>query len=772
MTTHVDLNRTAEQTLTEGVERQHRLASWLLTALIVRQLMSFARYLYPPDAGWISLGLYGVLSAGLSMLIVWIWIAWVGRAYANLQLVGSRKQDQRNRVWQWLVPIANLVFGYRILKELWQRSESRNATEEVDKAPAPRTVLVWVIVSAVFIGEEVLRRKAASSFWWSTLAGQAAYLLLTIAAFRVVAAIDRFQTGWTSDMPESASETEQQHYFDPTIWGDLVRVLMLFLVMATAAAYNRAWTQVFAAWLPTPVEANTLGIRIEPISLVLFFLPWLFSQLVTAAWLLWHGVRKPNPEDRAYQIAKDALESARKFSGGHRRPRIAVAGVDPRMVSLLGIPILLLPRQGLRLFDHRLGPKAESGFRSAIFHEAGHLASWDDVLYPPAVYYGAFGILVCCIGIGLAASGQLALAPVLARLTRLLVLFVGGYYVLRRRESYADSFSVLLSGCVKLPLDTLRKVVRKDEGATYRWWEPHFDVSTRVRLLPDSGRTLLEMSPLDLCIAAFIWFNLSERALGSLVLTSNATSGLVFLTDGLSRFFLLLYFVLTIAGLAVAREGVPPRRVDLLAAGVASGAIMEGYEIVSANLFNDAAVFMQFLVSGLTVLFESAVFILVFHLFFKWMVAVLDAARQRPRQHVWQAVVVSAVWMAIGSGGSIALRGLIVPVLNHTIDVNQITAPVPSTTDLVAISKMPALRFVLPVYLIGVLMFFAYVLLLVAVAISTWVYRKKQVAEDCASCGQPVDKIAKPLLRLCPSCHAILRPELVISVPYQCEEVQ
>jgi hypothetical protein len=89
--------------------------------------------------------LIAIIQVCAFILTAIVWLVWLYRAYANLRLVGSKK-SQFTRGWAvgyWFVPLLNLVRAYQIVVDLWIRSDTGNAADNVASLPRPQLVAAW-----------------------------------------------------------------------------------------------------------------------------------------------------------------------------------------------------------------------------------------------------------------------------------------------------------------------------------------------------------------------------------------------------------------------------------------------------------------------------------------------------------------------------------------------------------------------------------------------------------------------------------------------------
>jgi hypothetical protein len=136
--------------------------------------------------------------------LVWLvtaalFVAWVHRAWDRLGRAGipSLRFTPRAAVAALLVPIANLVGGYRAVAGLWRAGE---APDEARASTVP-TILRWwwgVFVAATLLGWPVLRLLPAGdarhALGWPTLRVVVGLLLEVAAAVLTIAVVWRTDT--------------------------------------------------------------------------------------------------------------------------------------------------------------------------------------------------------------------------------------------------------------------------------------------------------------------------------------------------------------------------------------------------------------------------------------------------------------------------------------------------------------------------------------------------------------------------------------------------
>ena len=142
----------------------------------------------------------------LSMFTMWVlivtivsWLAWQSRAQANLRLVGCAhtKFGPLQAAAAWFVPIWQLVAPSRAMRELWIRSNMKNATRAIDEDGEPIPVLVWWIVLLMsrlgdVIGRAIIgRQPTLASLHRGAITSLVTHCLVTIAAVAAIVVVTR-----------------------------------------------------------------------------------------------------------------------------------------------------------------------------------------------------------------------------------------------------------------------------------------------------------------------------------------------------------------------------------------------------------------------------------------------------------------------------------------------------------------------------------------------------------------------------------------------------
>ena len=95
-------------------------------------------------------GLLDLLGDTLWLATFIVFLTWVHRSIANLPALGSTscRFTPSWAVWCYLIPIPNLVLGYRVMATLWQESQPQTVDEHGYYLPRQNNIvsLWWVLV--------------------------------------------------------------------------------------------------------------------------------------------------------------------------------------------------------------------------------------------------------------------------------------------------------------------------------------------------------------------------------------------------------------------------------------------------------------------------------------------------------------------------------------------------------------------------------------------------------------------------------------------------
>jgi hypothetical protein len=152
----------------------------------------------------IILGLVALPLVVLLAVNLVVWFFWLHRSYANLRLIGNKTADHTARwaVGSWFIPFVNIFSAYRVMKELWWRSENGNSGFYGPDLPGPGLISGWW---ATYLGSSFLVRLSTRSFMEDVSAQYVTLLELgstvldivsAVLAFLMVRQIRDFQDRW------------------------------------------------------------------------------------------------------------------------------------------------------------------------------------------------------------------------------------------------------------------------------------------------------------------------------------------------------------------------------------------------------------------------------------------------------------------------------------------------------------------------------------------------------------------------------------------------
>jgi uncharacterized membrane protein len=146
-----------------------------------------------------------------------VFLRWVHQACRALTLVGTgvTRFTPGWAVGYWFVPFVNLVRPYQILKDIWQRSNCRNALASMEAEPVPKILGLWWgcrILSALLA--RAASGQAAAAKTTDDFSAMTNTLILTdllgviaaICAIRIVYAISRLEERMAWPAPPASHE--------------------------------------------------------------------------------------------------------------------------------------------------------------------------------------------------------------------------------------------------------------------------------------------------------------------------------------------------------------------------------------------------------------------------------------------------------------------------------------------------------------------------------------------------------------------------------------
>lgn len=150
-------------------------------------------------------GFFAFGSLAVFLLTAIFWLIWLYRAYRALTETGSQATD-RSPAWAvgcWFIPLLNLLYPFRITRELWHRSANQNADSTVP-ADSPPLVAAWWLVYLVggVVGRiaakesgETLEALISATRW--TMLSSLVTLVSAVLAFLLVRTLKQMQARWS-----------------------------------------------------------------------------------------------------------------------------------------------------------------------------------------------------------------------------------------------------------------------------------------------------------------------------------------------------------------------------------------------------------------------------------------------------------------------------------------------------------------------------------------------------------------------------------------------
>ena|SRR5690242_1931178 len=140
------------------------------------------------------------------------WLMWQHRAYANLQLIGSRDTEHTPgwSVGYWFIPLVNLFRPYQITAEIYRRSELLNGRDPIGGLSGPPLVGAWWAVYIVWgasirfytvMGKDSHTLETMLSTTNIELTSHVIGVVAAILAIQVIRSIDRFQQAFPVTEP-------------------------------------------------------------------------------------------------------------------------------------------------------------------------------------------------------------------------------------------------------------------------------------------------------------------------------------------------------------------------------------------------------------------------------------------------------------------------------------------------------------------------------------------------------------------------------------------
>jgi len=136
---------------------------WIVTVFnILETIFSSIDLIYTQDSGTLNSRFYihsfiiGIISLSISIVSALTFIQWFRRAYWNLhQKIGSLSYTEGWAAGGWFVPILNLYVPYKIMVELYEKTDNVLRLNNIDSSLRSKTSLViwwwalWIIIGAI-----------------------------------------------------------------------------------------------------------------------------------------------------------------------------------------------------------------------------------------------------------------------------------------------------------------------------------------------------------------------------------------------------------------------------------------------------------------------------------------------------------------------------------------------------------------------------------------------------------------------------------------------
>lgn len=135
------------------------LFAWLMVSALFLAILGFSYVLFhrdhfsPDESGSLSV-VFALMAHFVSLepfivaLTVLLMLVWTYRAYANLPGLKARQLEATPgwAVGYWLIPIANIVLPFKIMRELWHGSDPEIEENNLfyrNKAGTPEIIGFW-----------------------------------------------------------------------------------------------------------------------------------------------------------------------------------------------------------------------------------------------------------------------------------------------------------------------------------------------------------------------------------------------------------------------------------------------------------------------------------------------------------------------------------------------------------------------------------------------------------------------------------------------------
>jgi Domain of unknown function (DUF4328) len=165
-------------------------------------------------------GSMAVLALALVSLGIWTaaavtFLHWVSRTYARVVTTSPVRQRHgaTMAVAGWMIPIAGIVIGYRVLQDLWTGSDPETRSDPVAAPAKSRLIDVWVLglVTATVFGYAMPLALGDSTLWG--VLSSIGVLAAALALIQVISTIGTWAaesaTGSTTEEPASSSSMDE-----------------------------------------------------------------------------------------------------------------------------------------------------------------------------------------------------------------------------------------------------------------------------------------------------------------------------------------------------------------------------------------------------------------------------------------------------------------------------------------------------------------------------------------------------------------------------------
>jgi len=560
--------------------------------------------------------------------------------------------------------------------------------------------------------------------------------------------------GRTSSVGEAQPSVshESRAWLDPRRFSGLMNAYALIMIVIAITEYLRLANEVLEPWIPHSVP----GVHGATGSLVLLcwlVSPWLMSQAFIAAWLLLVAVQPTNFGAAAAVTANEALAEHRQKHGLRRNVTVIFGRIArPRIVSVLGWVFLVLPRSGAQYFKHHVPQDAERAFRAVINHELGHVKGYDDLLFPAWFAYSVSVLGLLVFGAVRAAVGYVSFGWIGPHLISGATLTLVGYYIIRRRESFCDTWAVLIDGSEGPTRSYLAALATDPVAGKSRPWSIHFDYRQRLYWLDLGGRAYLTIGAIELGILAALYFNAGLKPMDMLNSQLGMFAVVPEILDLLLKVLAETLAIFALAGSVLPRLGTPLTLRTVWLVGF-SYIVMTFIYMHSARGTLSLALDGQLPWSAESLTFAGLFLTLMSVVPFVVFVATVRrwATQELSRfdESVSIRLVVGAFFFVVLSVTADRLPAQIFSLFLHTSDF--LRGP-----NALAENK----------YLIGAPIGLGFVLtwaLWVATLWSVWRRRSFSPARPCPSCGHAAGT-QPPIVLECSRCGTLLRPDLALRV--------